>query len=58
MFNKGEKQSSTLSCDSSYYVESVALIFKTEVQSQIPINKDKMVLLFFRQRISIKVKCV
>ena len=30
-----------------FYVESVAPIFKTEVQSQIPINKDKMVSLFF-----------
>ena len=35
-----------------FYVESVAPIFKTEVQSQIPINKDKMVLLFFRLRTS------
>ena len=33
-----------------FYVESVAPIFKTEVQSQIPINKDKMVVLFFRLR--------
>ena len=31
-----------------FYVESVAPIFKREVQSQIPINKDKMVLLIFR----------
>ena len=35
-----------------FYVESVAPIFKMEVQSQIPINKDKMVLLFFRLRTS------
>ena len=35
-----------------FYVESVAPIFKKEVQSQIPINKDKMVLLFFRLRTS------
>ena len=33
-----------------FYVESIAPIFKMEVQSQIPINKDKMVLLFFRLR--------
>ena len=31
-----------------FYVESVAPIFKLEVQSQLPVNKDKMVLLFFR----------
>ena len=35
-----------------FYVESVAPIFKPVVQSQIPINKDKMVLLFFRLRTS------
>ena len=35
-----------------FYVESVAPIFKMEVQSQVPINKDKMVLLFFRLRTS------
>ena len=29
-----------------FYVESVAPIFKVEVQSQVPIIKDKMVLLF------------
>ena len=33
-----------------FYVESVAPTIKMEVQSQIPINKDIMVLLFFRQR--------
>ena len=32
------------------YVESVAPVFKTEAQSKIPINKDKMFLLFFRLR--------
>ena len=33
-----------------FYEESIAPIFKREVQSQVPINKDKMVfkLLFFR----------
>ena len=35
-----------------FYVESVAPIFKMEVQSQIPIIKDKMVLLFLRLRTS------
>ena len=35
-----------------FYIKSVAPIFKTEVQSQIPIKKDKMVLLFFRLRTS------
>ena len=35
-----------------FYVESVAPIFKMEVQSQVPNNKDKMVLLFFRLRTS------
>ena len=35
-----------------FYVESVAPIFKKEVQSQFPINKGKMVLLFFRLRTS------
>ena len=34
----------------NFYVESVAPIFKMEVQSQVPINKDKMVFLFFRLR--------
>ena len=33
-----------------FYVESVAPIFIMDVQSQIPINKDEMVLLFFRLR--------
>ena len=31
-----------------FYVESVSLFFITEVQSQIPIKKDEMVLIFFR----------
>ena len=35
-----------------FYVESVAPIFIMDVQSQIPINKDEMVLLFFRLRTS------
>ena len=35
-----------------FYVESVAPIFITDVQSQIPSNKDEMVLLFFRLRTS------
>ena len=35
-----------------FYVESVAPIFIMEVQSQIPINKDEMVLSFFRLRTS------
>ena len=30
-----------------FYVESVALIFKLKVQSQVVMNKDKMDLLFF-----------
>ena len=33
-----------------FYVDSVAPIFKMEVQSQVPINKDKMIILFFRLR--------
>ena len=32
------------------YVESVAPIFKMEIQSRVPDYKDKMVLLFFRLR--------
>ena len=35
-----------------FYVESVAPFFKMEVQSQVPIDKDKMVLLFFGLRTS------
>ena len=35
-----------------FYVESVAPIFIMDVQCQIPINKDEMVLLFFRLRTS------
>ena len=31
-----------------FYVEYVAPIFKMEVLSQVPIDKDKIVLLFFR----------
>ena len=36
----------------NFYVESVAPVFKMEVQGQVPINMDKMVLLFFRLRTS------
>ena len=35
-----------------FHVESVAPIFKMEVQSQVPISKDKMVLFFFGLRTS------
>ena len=35
-----------------FYVESVAPIFKMEVLSQVPINKDNLVLSFFRLRTS------
>ena len=35
-----------------FYVKSVAPIFQMEVQSHVPINKDKMVVLFFRLKTS------